>query len=290
MDDMCVAIPVGGVVHEEYLIENLQSLRQSPCKVYVGIDATQSLFSLGNHSKVREICKEYAHQVIEFPSESYYRPGSFWKKIYLCWKASGAKYVRALGYDDLLPPNLIKNQYLFMKERPDLECSYANCVIKDENEKKEIFQNTELNGYRKVWNIGRNPFSFISWIIRFDSICNADFESKLERSSMGFEYLLHKELFNRNYAHFPSSPNESPIRREHPYTVSEYAKKGIIHNKVDTVLRIRELTGYSENQTLEDWRSLKMESSVHEVRRKHSLILSWLAYCHDKLRGVPYPL
>ena len=229
--EICVAIPIGGIVHLDYLKETLSLLQGSDALVYVGIDSKESLLSLDNYKQVREICDQYADKVLEFPPESYFRPGGIWKKIYTCWQASGATYVRGLGYDDLVPEGLILKQYEFMKVQPYLDATYTDCLILDEVNNTTKFQNTNLSGYNKIRQIGRNPFSFICWLIKFSSIDSVEFHQNLEKAAPGFEYFLHATLFEKKYSHFQTNEKTSPVRREHARTLSHLAAEGVFQEK-----------------------------------------------------------
>ncbi len=285
-DRVCVAIPVGGVVHEDYLFQTLKDLRKTDALVYVGIDSEPSLISLNNYESVYKISKDFAHEVVAFPPESYFRPGGIWKKMYICWQKSGAEYVRGIGYDDLLPPEIIVKQHEFMKKNSQLAATYANCEILDEIENRRSFQPTQLKGYDKIKQIGRNPFSFIAWLVKFSSIDNGDYRSKMEIASRGFEYFFHTYLFGLENTHFFSKPGESPIRREHRRTISHL--QCTFGDKNEKVKTIREMTGYSEKQTSEDWKRLNLPKLAHQIRVKKSPLYAWAAKLEDQVRGLPY--
>lgn len=287
MQELCVAIPVGGVVNEKYLEYNLKILRESGCLVYVGLDSKESLVSTGNYRLVKEIVYQYADRVLEFPPEFYYRPGGIWKKIFDCWRASKAPYVRALGYDDYLPTELIKKQHAFMVKK-ELDGSYSNQLVVDEVKNGEIFTNTELGKLGKIRCIGKNPFSFICWQVRAAYILTEEFESKLMRASLNFECLFHTYLLKGCSAHFNSAPDASAVRREHQHTVSHLAQTGVLTDFDARSAAMREITGYSLEQTKADWHTLHFSAYVKEIRKSLSPLGAILAELEDKIRGVPY--
>ncbi|MBN4066911.1 hypothetical protein JYU14_02390 [Simkania negevensis] len=279
---LCVAIPVGGVVHNDYLEHNLKLLKKTDAYICIGIDEKESLLTPmtgGEYGKTKQLCKEYADQVIEFPEESYYRPGGIWKKLYDCWKASGATYVRGLGYDDFLPPDLVEGHLAFIEHHANLDASYCDYLIQDDTQGSRHFFSTKLSKYKKVKNTGGNPFSFICWLIKFSAINTAEFEHKLLKASAGFEYFLHAVLFTTKCAHFPGSPSLSAVRREHQKTVSQLHQDGVIQEKESIIKEIRALTGYSEEQTMKDWRSLDFPALCRTLRKQQSrpyaLIANW---------------
>jgi hypothetical protein len=286
--DLCVAIPVGGIVNETYLEYNLQMLRDAECLIYVGVDSQESLLSLGNYSSVRRLIDQYADHVLEFPPESYYRPGSIWKKIFDCWKASKAPYLRALGYDDYLPVKLLEEQHSFMLANPAIEASYSNQLVVDEVQACEKFTHTYLSPFNRIRAIGKNWFSFICWEVRADYILCEEFEQKLMRGCHCFENLMHAYLLKGNSLHFNSVKNASAVRREHHHTISHLAQQGILTELDDKSKAIREITGYSTAQTESDWRSLDFHHYVQNIRYQLSPLRTLLARLEDKVRGVPY--
>lgn len=288
MRDLCVAIPVGGCVNEPYLEHNLKLLRDAGCIIYVGIDSQESLLSLGNYESVRCIVNQYADKVLEFPPESYYRPGSIWKKIYDCWKDSGAPYVRALGYDDYLPIKLLREQHAFMLANPRIDASYSNQLIVDEVKEEEVFTNTRLNRFNRIRKLGKNPFSFICWEMRAEYILDPQFEKMLMVGCADFECLFHTWLFKGDSVHFDSVRDGSAVRREHKYTVSYYAQTGVLTETDAKSVAMRDITGYSTDQIMKDWYSLNFPKYVRDIRFEKSPLVALLAELEDMIRGVPY--
>ena len=52
---------------------------------------------------------------------------------------------------------------------------------------------------------------------------------------------------------------------------------------------MRNITGYTEQAAIEDWKSLQFNKLTKRIRRKQSLIYTSIATLEDILRGVPYP-
>lgn len=263
----CVAIPVGGRVVPEYLIENVEQIKKSGALLYIGLDSEKSLLdNTDSYSKVKEICYEYADKVIEFEPEYYYRPGGIWKKMYDCWKYSGAKYVRGLGYDDILPSEFIIAHDRFMEENSNIDASYSNLIIRDEFKKEDIFRNTYMNVLKRIYYVGRNPFSFMCWNIKFSSINSNEYHNKLMKAVSGYEYFLYTYLSALEIKHFDSPATSSAIRREHFETVSSQHEIQGINEKNQIIQNIREMTNYTPAQTQADWDSLDMGNYIKQQR------------------------
>lgn len=265
----CVAIPVGGRVVPEYLIENVEQIKKSGALLYIGLDSEKSLLdNTDSYSKVREICYEYADKVIEFEPEYYYRPGGIWKKMYDCWKDSGAKYVRALGYDDILPSEFIIAHDKFMEQNNNIDASYSNLIIRDEFKKEDVFKYTKMSTLRRVLNVGRNPFSFMCWSVKFDAISSSEYEHMLLKSAYGYEYFFYGYLSALNIKHFDSPKSSTAIRREHLETISSQHEIQGIDEKNKIIQQIRDLTGYSMEATIADRDSLNMRDFYRNQRLK----------------------
>lgn len=274
----CVAIPVGGCVNPIYLQKSLESVKQSGAVLYVGFDSQESLISLKNYDVIREICYQYADKVLEFPPEYYYRPGGIWKKIYDCWKDSGCKYVRCLGYDDCIPPDLIQKQDAFLEANSNLDACYSNLRIIDDLKESDKFFNTKLSLVNRVQSIGRSvPFNFICWLVRFDFLNTPEYERMLMKASARWEWFFYATVVAGKVSHFDSDREWSAIRREHINTItSQYEIQGL--NERNELLRqIREMVNYSEAETWADWESLNMPAYYSRKRLETSLPLGTLS-------------
>lgn len=269
--DTCVAIPVGGRVIPEYLIENLEQVKKSGALLYIGLDSQKSLLdNTDNYLKVKEICYEYADKVIEFESEYYYRPGGIWKKMYDCWKDSGAKYVRGLGYDDILSSEFIIEHDKFMEQNSDLDASYSNLIIRDEFKKVDEFKNTNASFLKKLYHVGRNPFSFMCWNIKFESIASQSYEDMMMSSYLDFEKFFFTYLIGLNTKHFNSTGMDSAIRREHFETQTSQCLIQKINEKSEVIKECRKITGYYLEDAIKEWDAMNFPKFI--LKQRVSLI------------------
>lgn len=267
MPQTCVAIPVGGKVNLDYLRETLTLLRLSDAVIYVGLDEAESLSGVGNYDAVRALCEDSAHKVMLFPRESYYRPGGIWKKLLDCWQDSGCAYLRGIGYDDLLPPESIRQQQAMLENDPTLAACYANQVTQyDDDVAGREFKNTALPLVQRLRAIGQNPFSFICWTVRREAILTPEFYARTLKGSAAWEWLFHATLLGDHSAHCSTAFEDSPIRREHQQTITSQYQQMTPETKKQFYEQIFSITQHSTDMAIRDWQSLQMTAYYKSQR------------------------
>jgi hypothetical protein len=267
MPKTCVAVPVGGKIHLPYLKETLLTLRQGGAFVVIGLDDCESVSGLGNYEAVYTTCTELADRVMLFPPESYYRRGSIWKKIWDCWAASDCPYLRAVGYDDWVPPAGLRQQETVLDRFPDSFASYANLVIQDETRGRTDFHTTALSRRGRVHAIGRNPFSFICWLVRRELVLTADFRERTLNGAAAWEWLFHATALP-TACHCPTNAADSPVRRDHNLTLSSQNAAETPEMWAHITRDLYHHAGYSRAEAIEDWLAMRMNAYYRQQRMK----------------------
>ena len=235
--------------NKEYLIQCLKNLKEQtlPVKITIAMDENLQLDR-------KEIIEKYADKIKIFPKDSWFSPGSIWKKIVICWEESDCKYVGWTAYDDFSSLDRFELQYKQLEETDKNSSFCSNYIIENGNTRQVNDGNIDF-----ISTIGNHALFVPAYLIRKDTILNSGLCNYKEKFSRYFEGLLNYFIIKTGIP--ISCPNAKFYRREHKGTLTETWREQWF---MDSFKR----TGYSPDQCGDDWNSIGFEDMCEKLKKE----------------------
>jgi hypothetical protein len=251
-----IALPIGGSPDLTLLNEFFNNIKYNtpPPRVIVGMDCnTEDNAKRIIHDNVE------SNDILTFPEESFWRPGCIWYKIWCCWQHSDSDYLTWSGYDDVSYANRFDHSNNFLNATDD---NYVGCYseqigwIDGIGSSPNSIRNTNIN--KSI--VGSIPFPVGDILFKRKFLNQGRMQHDILKNAHGWEAYYVTWLLS--LGPLARMPGLRFAYRNHPRTLSNTAAS------IDTENSKRVITGYSLDQLMEDWNSIKFHEFIDEVRSK----------------------
>jgi hypothetical protein len=257
---ICVAAP--GTPVQKFFEEGLKSLLQQTLPVDIWIAADENI-----PDRIKQVIEDHSLKVKWFPSHSFYRRGSIWKKIWETWKENDSEYVAFMHYDDLWDTRKAELQLRHIEEY-NLNGSWTEVyyINKDSN---VISGDCSYIQEYNAQNMGTRTAGFAhSCIVSRKELYASEFEKCVEEAARIFEDVW--ALYMGKIGRVVKTPGAKFFWRDHDMNLSNTST-----DHAEYVIAQREellQTGcaYNEEEIMIDTKNLKplLEEAYREAISK----------------------
>lgn len=253
-----LAVPMGGEPDEQLLLQFFDEIRAStyPVELLFGMD-------VNTPAHIQAIVRERADDVLMFPEDSYWRPGCIWYKIWTCWQTASGDYLAWSGYDDYSAPTRFAVQVAALEGDPEAaSCHTAVGVIHGTGTVPQSVYDFPLSRAK----LGTIAFPAGAPIFRTERLHDGRMKDDILKNAYLWEAYYLTWLASLGPIRYLGKP---PLfsYRAHARTVSSEAhSRGPGAQKLEEVRR-RIATGYTLDNLMNDWDSLRFGDYVAETRK-----------------------
>ena len=242
-----VVIPIGvaapGTPVQNFFEEGLNSLLQQTLPVDIWIAADENI-----PDRIKKVIEEHSLQVKWFPSHSFYRKGSIWKKIWETWKENDSEYVAFMHYDDLWHPQKAELQLNHINEKA-LNGSWTEVYYIDKNSRVISGDCSFIQEY-SPHNMGMRTAGFAhSCVVSRKELYASELEKCIEEGAGIFEDVW--ALYMGKIGRIVKTPGAKFFWRDHEMNLTSTARE-----HVDYVIEQRSECGYTLDETMNDAKKL----------------------------------